>query len=104
MKIYIGNDNLLTVDELKNAATGAYINDATVTATLTDADGTEVTGQTWPTTLAYIAASNGTYRGSLSNGLSLDRSKEYRLEVAANGGAGLVGEWTYRVYPAWRNA
>lgn len=71
MKVYIGNDNLLTVDALTNAATGAYVNNATVTATLKDADGTNVSGQTWPLSLAYVSGSNGKYQGVLEDGLDL---------------------------------
>ena len=46
--IYIGNDNDFIVDELKDDSTGSYENSATVEATLKDAAGVEIAGQTWP--------------------------------------------------------
>ena len=50
----IGSDNMLRVLALRNSETLAFINDATVTATLLDAiGGTEQTVQTWPLTLNY---------------------------------------------------
>jgi len=63
--IYLSNDNLLSIEGLKNSSSGSYLNDATVTATLKDSGGTTVTGQTFPVTLSYIAQTNGNYQATL---------------------------------------
>jgi hypothetical protein len=69
--IYINNDNRVVLTGLKNESTGNFENGATVTMTLYDSTGTAVTGQSWPATLTYIAASSGNYEGTLDDGLSL---------------------------------
>lgn len=84
--IYLNNDNLLSVENLKNAATDVYINDATVTATLKDKLGANVTGQSWPLTMTFVASSNGTYRGTLEDGLSLTEGESYTAEITADAG------------------
>ena len=93
--LYIENDNLLELDGLQNAATDAYVNGATVTVTLRDQEGTAVTGQTWPATMYYVANSNGKYRATLEDVLSLTSRKRYTAEIDADGGAGLKGHWEF---------
>lgn len=90
--IYIGNDNYVELSSLKNKATDAYINDAAVTATVKDQTGTDVTGQSWPVTMAYVSGSNGTYRGTLEDGLDLEHNDFYTtfFDVV---GDGLTGHW-----------
>ncbi len=83
------SDNLLELDGLQDALTLAFINNATVTARVLDRAGTEVTGQTWPLTLGYVAASDGDYRGNLSDTLALDKGQVVTVEIIADGGAGL---------------
>lgn len=83
--IYIENDNLLQLNGLKNEATGAYVNDAVVTGRLKDETGADVSGQSWPVTLQYVAASNGNYRVTLEETLSLVVGKKYVAEVTAVG-------------------
>jgi len=70
--IYIGSDNLFVVRGVKNSSNGEYINDATVELTLQDADGNDISGQTWPLTLTYIAASNGEYQGTIENTIDVE--------------------------------
>lgn len=65
--IFHGNDNLILVKGVYNNATSAYVNNATVNVTLKDANGTDLTGQTWPLVLSYIAASNGDYQGTIDD-------------------------------------
>lgn len=89
-----GNDNVLRVIGLSNAVTGAYLNDlATVEVTLTDSDGNEVTGQSWPLGVTYVAASDGEYRAILPQALSITPGATYTATVDADGGAGLKGRW-----------
>ena len=91
--LYVSNDNLLTVDELYDVVGAAYLNAATVTVTLVDSSGSEVTGQSWPTTLAYVASSNGKYRAVLEDGLGLTAGQPYTAKVTADGGADKKGYW-----------
>lgn len=61
----IGVDNLVEVSGLVLATDGTtYVNDATVTFTLTDEDHVEITDAT-DVAMAYVAASNGKYQGTL---------------------------------------
>lgn len=68
---------------LANHATGSYINDATVTAVLSNAAGTTI--QT--ITLSYVAASNGNYRGTITYGANLVMLSHYKLTVTAVSGS-----------------
>lgn len=87
------NDSILEVDGLKNELTGVFLNAATVTVTLKDAAGADVAGDTWPKTLNYLAASNGTYRATLLYSLTLTAGSRYTAVITADGGAGLHAEW-----------
>lgn len=72
-----GNSPVLQVI-VRNALTGAYINDATVNATIRDATGAEVAGQSWPMSLTYVPSSSGVYRAMLSSGIALVAGQSYR--------------------------
>lgn len=100
--IYLSNDNLLEIDGLKNTATDAYINNATVTATLVDEGGTAVVGETWPITLSYVSGSDGKYRGTLKDTLSLTAGLGYTAQITADGGADLKGYWEFPLRSAVR--
>lgn len=99
--VYIGNDNYIEVDGLKDKATDAYINDATVACTLKDSGGNNVTGQSWPLTLSYVASSNGKYRGLLDNALVLTARKMYTAHITVVGG-GLDAAWELPVFAMTR--
>jgi hypothetical protein len=86
--IYIDNNNLLTLTALTNCATGAVDTAATVTVTLKDRAGTNVTGQT---TMAHVSA--GTYRVTLDSDLSLTPNREYVAHINATGTGGEIGHW-----------
>ena len=92
--LYDGNDHIVEVRGLKNVATGEYINDATVQATLKDSEDANVSGQSWPTTLSYVTGSNGKYRATLEDGLSLTVGDRYTAEITADGGDGLKAKWS----------
>lgn len=91
--LFSGNDMVVEVRELANEVTGEPINDATVSCTLKDASGATVAGQSWPTTLAYVAESDGVYRSSLAYTISLSANARYSLHIDIDGGAGLRGHW-----------
>ena len=91
--LYIGNDNLLELNGLFNRGDSQYLNAATVTVTLKDANDQNVSGQVWPTTMQYVTASNGNYQAVLEDGLSLTENALYTAVVDADGGADKKGHW-----------
>lgn len=92
--VYIDNDNILRVTGLADSISAAYMNAATVTVTLYESDGvTEVTGQSWPQTMAYEAGSNGNYRITLFDTLVLTHNRKYLAIVEADNGTNEKGHW-----------
>lgn len=101
--LFVGNDNILEVSDLKNELTGADLNAATVTVTLKDAAGANVTGDTWPKTMTYVTGSKGTYRTTLLYSMPLTAGDRYNAVISANGGAGLQASWTVECVARARN-
>lgn len=64
---------LLDVDSSPNA----YVNNATVTLTVQDRYGNAVKGTAWPISMSYVSGSNGTYKASAPDTLTLTDYKEY---------------------------
>lgn len=91
--LYLGNDMLLEVANLRDQATGDYLNAATVTVSLKDSSGVAVVGESWPLALAYITASNGTYRAILRDTLTLASGARYVATVIADAGEGRRAQW-----------
>ncbi len=91
---YIANSNVIEVTGLKNEVAATFINDADVTVTVKTKAGVSVTGQSWPTTMDYVAASNGNYRATLSENIDFVKG-HYVAFIDADGGAGLVGHWEF---------
>ena len=92
--IYDKNDNTIKALGLKIESTGVYLDgDDTVTVTLKDLAGTNLTGQSWPLTLAYVAASNGDFTGVLLAALALTSSQEIVAEISVAELGGLVAFW-----------
>lgn len=101
--LYIDNDTILDLDGLKNELTGAFVNDATVTVTLTNSAGVAVGGEVWPKTLAYVAGSEGSYRATLPDTLSLTNGGRYEAAITADAGAGLRASWVIACVARTRN-
>ena len=92
--IYRKNDNLIEWQFLMQATDAAYRTDAVVTFSLYSgyalnsttgarSAGTLVSG---PTTMSYVAGSNGTYQGKLPASVDLDLSLVYTIEINATAG------------------
>ncbi len=83
--IAIGSDNLVRLDALNNASTGAYVNNATVSFTLKDASGTPIVSNV---SMAYVAGTNGRYEGTITNtgSAALTNNGSYTIEITANSG------------------
>ena len=84
---YLNSDNVITLDGLYDNVGLAYENTATVNVTLTDINGTEVSGETWPLLMNYVSASNGKYRATLTDSLTLSEGT-YTATITADAGAG----------------
>lgn len=89
---YVNSDNVLTLTGLYDNINAAYENAATVYVTLTDSNGTQVTGETWPLLMNYVSASNGNYRATLTDSLSVVSGKTYTATVTADAGTGAYYE------------
>lgn len=90
------NDNLLEVLGLKDEAAGSFLNGATVAVTVADLKGNQVSGETWPLVMAFVAGSNGDYRATLKESLGFASGQEYVADITADGGAGLKARWKFR--------
>ena len=104
MSAFVANTNVLQLLGLKSETDDTFINDATVTVTVTDADGVNVTGGAWPLTMSYVASSDGDYRAILSNELPLVAKAKYVATINADGGADRVGHWEHHFKPAARSS
>jgi len=85
LPLYINSDNLIQLDALRLAADGTYVNDATVTFTLKDADEAVMTGAN-TVSMPYVAGSNGRYQGTIQSTVSLAVGAKYYLEVTGTSG------------------
>jgi hypothetical protein len=81
--IYIGSDTIVTWSGLQNSITGAYVNDAAITATLQ-----APTPYTF--SLSYEANSDGDYVGTIPAAITstLTEGTAYLLEITATEVAG----------------
>lgn len=101
--IYKDNEHLIELDALQNAADSSYLNSATVTVTVKDSAGVNVTGETWPKAMAYVASSNGKYRATLSDAMAIVPGRYYAAYITAES-SGLTGNWQIPLRAAIRDA
>lgn len=80
----IGSDNLVRLDALTNASSGAYVNSATVNYVLKDAAGTVIVAST---SMPYVASSNGRYEGTIQETVTLVENALYTIEITATSGS-----------------
>jgi hypothetical protein len=88
--LYQKNDQYIEIDGIASGLDGSFMNAATVTATLVDADGA-VVGGLEELTLTYVAASDGKYRGQVQETFN-PAVGTYTLIIEADEG-GVVGHW-----------
>jgi len=82
--LYVGSDNLVTVDKLRNERTGLYLNGASVHVEVRDAQLELVAGGE-AVVLEYVAGSDGKYQGVLPYSLPLTPGATYYLDVTSVG-------------------
>lgn len=94
--LLIGTTNLVKLEGLKDKASGGgYENSATVQVTLYSEKemSTEVAGQSWPASLAYIVASDGDYEGYLEDDLAVVEGQDYWAKLVADAGVNKMRTW-----------
>lgn len=84
--LYVSEDNVITLDALTNSTTGEYVNDATITMTLTTEAGVAV-DDALNLEVTYVSDSDGLYRGTLPNTLELSEGVRYYLILSGSSGA-----------------
>lgn len=80
----IGSDNLVRLDALTNASSGAYVNSATVAYVLKDSAGSVVVSST---AMSYVASSDGRYEGTIQDSVALAENALYTIEITATSGS-----------------
>ena len=96
--IYLTTDNVIEIPELTDGITGAFVNTATVECTLYDQADVEITGESWPLSMGYVAASDGIYRATLKDTLGFTAGQLVRAIVTADDGADRLRTWTADYY------
>ena len=91
VSLFVGNTAILEIT-LVDELTGDPVNSATVAITLTDISGVELTGDTWPKPLVYVAGSEGLYRALLSHNVAMEEGANY-LYAATASASGMVASW-----------
>lgn len=101
MTAFVANTNVLQLVGLKAALDGAWINDATVTVTIKDADGNNVAGAV-ALDMTYAAGSNGNYSAILAAELPLLARRVYRAVIEVDAGTNRRGHWEFPFQPLTR--
>ncbi|RUU23687.1 hypothetical protein EOD10_04435 [Mesorhizobium sp. M7A.T.Ca.TU.009.01.3.2] len=101
--VYVANTNVIELTGLKSAIEDEFIDDATVTVTVKDSEGEEVSGQTWPTTMDFVVSSDGLYRGIIEDGVELTAGTTYVAHVDVDAGVDRVGHWEFIFVPKTRH-
>lgn len=105
--LYIDNTNNVWIEGLKNAVSGAFINNATCEIVeLLDAAGAAVAGVA-DIAMTYKASSDGDYYGPIPHTVSLTEDAEYTVHATATTtieGETTVADWRRKVRARYRNS
>jgi len=93
--LYLDNSSVIELVGLKNSVTGTADVGASVSVTLLDSSGAQVSGETWPLTMAHVA--DGLYRATMSSAINLSALTKYTAMVDVVGSGGEVGNWQCKV-------
>jgi hypothetical protein len=80
--IAINSDNLVRLDSLTNASSGAFVNNATVSFSLLDSTGNTIISNS---SMAYVTGSNGRYEGTIPFSTTINLNALYTIQVTAVG-------------------
>lgn len=83
LALFVNEDNLVEIDELRKAADDVFVNDATTTFTLKTLADVGVTGAI-NVAMPYVVASDGKYQGFLLGTVALVINTRYYLEITVN--------------------
>lgn len=103
--VYVENTNLLQIRGVKDALTNQFISDADIEFTVKDAEGAEVAGQTWPTTMNPDDSTDdigGNYHGILEHTLEIEAGLVYYAHIDADAGSDRIGHWEFAFTPKVR--
>ncbi|MCP5428538.1 MAG: hypothetical protein H6966_09770 [Chromatiaceae bacterium] len=90
--VYIGNSNQVRLLGLRNATTGEYENNGSVSCVLKDSAGDNIQGETWPKSMSYVTGSDGDYVATISPLINVNHKQELVAEITATA-SGLTGFW-----------
>lgn len=90
--LYLGNDNLIRLEDLRDATNGFLITTATVTAQLK-----QLTGEDVGSLITMPHVVGATYEGISPKAVTLVEDTKYLAEVTADDGVGRVGFWNPEV-------
>lgn len=95
MELLLGNDHHVQVTGLKNGLDDAAVSAATLSLTVLDSTGTtEVSGVSWPVTLAPVSGSPGDYAGVLPREVAITLGAVYTVRVEiSDSGTGLDAQF-----------
>jgi hypothetical protein len=99
--IWIGTsaiESQVLLTGLQDAITGEFVNDATVTLTIKNPDGTPVSSLTLDPAGGYWIHRGGNYLAVIPDSLKpflVTRSRPYTMELTADDAAGRVGFWRF---------
>ena len=94
-EIFVGNTNKIEVEEVKSEVTGLFLTDADLEFTIVDSNGDEVAGQVWPSPMAYVLGTDGTYRGIVKDTCELVAGADYTAVIEGDAGPDNVARWEY---------
>jgi hypothetical protein len=100
--LYVGNTINVEITGLRNATSGAYINDATVTFSVKTLSGAIVDGLE-DEAMSYISASDGVYRGTIPSDAPFFVGQSYVVEITATKSGVGVGSWRVESRAGWRS-
>jgi hypothetical protein len=106
--LYVGSDNVVEWQGLQDDTTGAYITNATVTFSLKDRHGNEITSGS----LSYISdwasypdiySTDGNYRGNIEEDVKLTPGETYYLEILATASSDRIGKRRIKVQATYQD-
>ena len=90
--IYVSNDNLVWLENLRDEVTGDFDSEATCSLTILTNSGTDLVGSAAMTFLP--GSTTGEYFGTIDDAVTFVEGERYTSQVLAVGSAGQQGQWT----------
>lgn len=102
MFLRMGTDNALHLLDVRNTVSNQLLRGATIESTLVlSGTSTQVSGQTWPTSLTLINSESAHYVSTLVDSLMLTESEYYQAETVIDNGAGEKATLKLPVQAIW---